>query len=162
MGYEWEMFLYKTPFKNYTKNQAKTLIYGFCEDFLYIVLLVFSITDISHSCSYCGFIIHIALKLQIHSLRSWIFASRMVLRVKKLAQFTFWVCLFLMWIAPFWMLVIYAYCNWYFAVSLGSFAVCGRRPRASALWTPDELCSARPAGWLRFTRQMSALQIIPH
>ena len=35
--------LYKTPIKNYTKNQAKTLIYGFCADFLSIVLLVFSI-----------------------------------------------------------------------------------------------------------------------
>ena len=35
---------YKTPIKNYTKNQAKTLIYGFCADFLSIVLLVFSIS----------------------------------------------------------------------------------------------------------------------
>ena len=34
----------KTSSKNYTKNQAKALIYGFCADFLSIVLLVFSIT----------------------------------------------------------------------------------------------------------------------
>ena len=45
--------IYLTPIKNYTKNQAKTLIYGFCADFLSIVLLVFSIKN---SCEIIGLI----------------------------------------------------------------------------------------------------------
>ena len=43
-------YLYLTPIKNYTKNQAKTLIYGFDADFLSIVLLVFSIRRVKACC----------------------------------------------------------------------------------------------------------------
>ena len=39
-----------------------------------------------------------------------------------------------------------------FSLLVQSVSLLRKRPRASALWTPDELCSARPAGWLRIVQ----------